>query len=73
VETRNGIAHPIAHIGNVPLSIQDGMVNYVVDVRYLPRLLRCPASSLVIKSLFRNIKDFVFTNFGLERENILER
>ena len=32
VETGDDIAHPIAHTGNVPLTLQDGNVKYLADV-----------------------------------------
>ena len=36
VEAGDGTAHPIAHVGDVPLSMQDGKVKYLVDVLHVP-------------------------------------
>ena len=33
-------AHPIAHVGNVPLSMQDGKVKYLVDVLHEPKITK---------------------------------
>jgi len=32
VETGDDSVHPIAHVGKVPLSMQDGKMKYLVDV-----------------------------------------
>ena len=36
VEIGDDIAHPITHVGDVPLSMQDGKVKYLVDVLHVP-------------------------------------
>ena len=38
VETGDDIAHPIVHTGNVPLSLEDGKVKYLVDVLHVPNM-----------------------------------
>lgn len=40
VETSDGMAHPIAHVGNVPLSMQDGKVKYLADVLHVPQIIK---------------------------------
>ncbi|MCO5611555.1 hypothetical protein L7F22_065808 [Adiantum nelumboides] len=40
VETGDDTAHPIAHTGNVPLSLQDGNVKYLVDVLHVPNITK---------------------------------
>ena len=40
VETGDDTAHPIAHVGNVPLSMQDGKVKYLADVLHVPRITK---------------------------------
>ncbi|MCO5553994.1 hypothetical protein L7F22_007520 [Adiantum nelumboides] len=39
-ETGDDTAHPIAHIGNVPLSLQDGNVKYLADVLHVPNITK---------------------------------
>lgn len=36
VETGDDIAHPIAHVGNVPLAMQDGKMKYLSNVLHVP-------------------------------------
>jgi len=40
VETGNDTAHPIAHIRNVPLAMQDGKIKYFSDVLYVPNITK---------------------------------
>ncbi|MCO5566304.1 hypothetical protein L7F22_019980 [Adiantum nelumboides] len=40
VETGDDIAHPIAHTRNVPLSLQDGNVQYLADVLHVPNITK---------------------------------
>jgi hypothetical protein len=40
VETGNDIAHPIAHIRNVPLTMQDGKIKYLSDVLHVPNITK---------------------------------
>ena len=40
VEIGNDFAHPIAHKGNVPLSLQDGNVKYLDDVLHVPNITK---------------------------------
>ena len=40
VETGDDTAHPIAHTGNVPLSLQDGNVKYLADVLHVPNITK---------------------------------
>ena len=40
VETGDDTAHPIAHTGNVPLSLQNGNVKYLADVLHVPNITK---------------------------------
>jgi hypothetical protein len=40
VETGNDTTHPIAHIGNVPLTMQDGKIKYLSDVLHVPNITK---------------------------------
>ena len=40
VETGDDTAHPIAHMGNVPLSLDDGKVKYLADVLHVPNITK---------------------------------
>ena len=40
VETGHDTAHPIAHVGDVPLSMQDGEVKYLADVLHVPQITK---------------------------------
>jgi hypothetical protein len=40
VETGDDIAHPIVHIGNVPLAMQDGKIKYLSDVFHVPNITK---------------------------------
>ena len=40
VETGDDTAHPIAHVGNVPLSMQDGKVEYLANVLHVPHITK---------------------------------
>ena len=40
VETGDDTAHPIAHIGKVPLNMQDGKVKYLADVLHVPNITK---------------------------------
>ncbi|MCO5567591.1 hypothetical protein L7F22_021285 [Adiantum nelumboides] len=40
VETVDDTAHPIAHTGNVPLSLQDGNVKYLPNVLHVPNITK---------------------------------
>lgn len=39
VEIGDDTAHPIAHVGNVPLSMQDGKVKCLANVLHVPKNL----------------------------------
>ena len=40
VETGDDTVHPIAHTGNVPLTLQDGNVKYLADVLHVPNITK---------------------------------
>jgi hypothetical protein len=40
VETGDDTAHPIAHIRNVPLAMQDGKIKYLSDVLHVPNITK---------------------------------
>ena len=40
VETDDEIAHPIAHIRNVPLSLQNGNAKYLADALHVPNITK---------------------------------
>ena len=40
VKTGDDTAHPIAHTGNVPLSLQNGNVKYLADVLHVPNITK---------------------------------
>ena len=40
VETGDDTAHPIAHVKNVPLSMQDGKVKYLANVLHVPQITK---------------------------------
>ncbi len=40
VETGDDTAHPIVHIGNVPLVMQDGKMKYLSDVLHVPNIAK---------------------------------
>ena len=40
VETGDDTAHQIQHVGNVPLSMNDGKVKYLVDVLHVPKITK---------------------------------
>ena len=40
VQTGDDIAHPIAHIGDVPLNTQDGISKYLADVLHVPNITK---------------------------------
>jgi len=40
VEIRDDTAHSIAHVGNVPLFMQDGKVNHLVDVIHVSNITK---------------------------------
>ena len=40
VEIGDNIAHPIAHIGKVPLNMQDGKMKYLADVLHVPNITK---------------------------------
>jgi len=40
VETGDDTSHPIAHIGNVPLAMQDGKIKYLSDVLHVPNITK---------------------------------
>ena len=40
VETGDDTSHPIAHVRNVPLSMQDGKMKYLVDVLHVPNITK---------------------------------
>jgi hypothetical protein len=40
VETGDVTTHPIAHIGNVPLAMQDGKIKYLSDVLHVPNITK---------------------------------
>ena len=40
VETRDDTSHPIKHIGNVSLTLQDGKVKYLADVLHVPSITK---------------------------------
>jgi hypothetical protein len=40
VEIGDDTAHPIAHIGNVPLAMQDGKIKYLFNVLHVPNITK---------------------------------
>ena len=40
VETGDDTTHPIAHVGDVPLSMQDGKAKYLTDVLHVPKITK---------------------------------
>ena len=40
VETGDDTMHPIAHVGNVPLSMHDGKEKYMADVLHVPTITK---------------------------------
>jgi hypothetical protein len=40
VETRDDTVHPITHIGNVPLTMQDGKIKYLSNVFHVPNITK---------------------------------
>ena len=40
VETGDDTAHPITHVGNVPLTMQDGKAKYLADVLHVPDITK---------------------------------
>ena len=40
IETGDDIAHPIAHTGNVPLSLQNGNVKYLANGLHVPNITK---------------------------------
>jgi hypothetical protein len=40
VVTGDDTVHPIAHIGNVPLAMQDGKIKYLFDVLHVPNITK---------------------------------
>ncbi len=40
VETGDDTAHPIAHIRNVPLAMQDGKIKYFSNVLHVPNITK---------------------------------
>ena len=40
VETEDDTTHPIAHITNVPLAMQDGKMKYLYDVLHVPNITK---------------------------------
>jgi hypothetical protein len=40
VEMGDDTTHPIAHIGNVPLAMQDGKIKYLFDVLHVPNITK---------------------------------
>ncbi len=40
VETGDDITHPIAHIRNLPLAMQDGKIKYLFDVFHVPNITK---------------------------------
>lgn len=40
VETGENTTHPITHIGEVPLSMQDGKMKYLADVLHVPNITK---------------------------------
>ncbi|MCO5578805.1 hypothetical protein L7F22_032651 [Adiantum nelumboides] len=56
VETRDDTAHPIAHTGNVPLSLQDGNVKYLADVLEQGLQVRFNADGLYVEEYKKNGK-----------------
>ena len=40
VESGDDTAHHIAHIGNVPLTLQDGNVKYLANVLHVPKITK---------------------------------
>ena len=39
-EIGDDTAHPIKHVGNVPLSMNDGKVKYLADVLHVPKITK---------------------------------
>ena len=40
VETGDDTMHPIEHVGNVPLSMEDGKEKYMADVLHVPTITK---------------------------------
>ena len=40
VQTGDDTAHPIAHVGDVPLNTQDGKSKYLADVLHVPNITK---------------------------------
>jgi hypothetical protein len=40
VKTRDDTAHPIVHIGNVPITMQDGKIKYLSNVLHVPNITK---------------------------------
>jgi hypothetical protein len=40
VETRDDTTHPITHIGNVPLAMQDGKMKYLSNIFHVPNITK---------------------------------
>ena len=40
VETEDDTMHPIEHVGNVPLSMEDGKGKYMADVLHVPTITK---------------------------------
>jgi hypothetical protein len=40
VETGDDTTHPIAHIGNVPLTMQNGKIKYLFDLLHVPNITK---------------------------------
>ena len=40
VEIGDDTMHPIAHTGNVPLTLQDGNVKYLADIFHVPNITK---------------------------------
>ena len=69
VDIGDDTAHPIAHSGNVPLSLQDGNVKYLADVLHVPNITKnlvsvgvkwlsrgCRYGSTLMDCTFKNLK-----------------
>ena len=68
VETGDDTTHPIAHVGDVPLSMQDGKVKYLADVLHVPQITKiwflsvkwlsrvCKCGSIKIVVLLKTLK-----------------
>ena len=61
VETSDDIVYPIAHVGKVPLDMQDGRTKYLLDVLHVPIITK----NLV--SIGQMVEQSLQVKFNLDR------